>query len=295
MSYIDVDGKSLYYEIHGEDDRDVLLYLHGGPGASCMDYADQAKMLGAHLKVIIFDQWGVLRSDSIGEKEPYGMDIQLAQIERIRQLLGIDRWSVLGHSYGGLLAVRYGQKYPDAVDKILLECPSLWFPDSARSIARHFEDHFRRNGDMETLAECQRIQQTDYHDNSVMFDLLELLDRVKDPKARNYLHSISFEEYLQCCHAEQITDEQWGKAERHLMCLIEEGTMLENYLPVLKSLHKPVLLMNGRYDPACSRAQIDYVINEVDGAQQVWFENSGHFPRLEEPEKYTQCVLGFLM
>jgi len=54
-----------------------------------------------------------------------------------------------------------------------------------------------------------------------------------------------------------------------------------------------LLLINGLYDPACSENQIRYIKENIIDVKQVLFENSGHFPRIEEPAKYTQCVIDF--
>lgn len=45
MPYINIFDKNIYYEIYGEGNKNALLYLHGGPGASCLDFVNQAKML----------------------------------------------------------------------------------------------------------------------------------------------------------------------------------------------------------------------------------------------------------
>ena len=110
MPYIKISDKDIYYEIHGENNGNTLVYFHGGPGASCLDFTAQAKALGSKLKVVVFDQYGVLRSEGIKEDEAYGMDIQVEMIEEMRQKLGIDKWSVLGHSYGGMLACLYAHR-----------------------------------------------------------------------------------------------------------------------------------------------------------------------------------------
>lgn len=295
MPYINIDQKNIYYEIYGEGNENTLLYFHGGPGASCLDYQDQAAELGKYLKVIIFDQYGVLRSDSISDGESYGMDAQLNQIEQMRQRLGIKDWNILGHSYGGMLAVRYSQKHPSSVKKIVLECPSLWFQDSAKSIARYCEAYFCGINNKGALLKCKNLYAKRIDDNNIMFDLLELLGCVDDAKVRNYLNNISFEEYFAHCHTEHITDEMWQKSSRHINCLIKDGKMFSNYMPILKTIHKPILLINGRYDPVCSQNQIEYTVNEVDNLKHIWFESSGHCPHLEEFEKYTSCVVDFLL
>lgn len=133
MAYITIMNKNVYYEIHGAEYSNTLLYLHGGPGASCLDFTNQAKALGKKMRTIIFDQLGVLRSDAISKDEDYSMEYQIEMLEEMRKSLGIEKWSILGHSYGGMLAVLYAWRYPTSIYKMILECPSLWFENSAVS------------------------------------------------------------------------------------------------------------------------------------------------------------------
>ena len=159
--FIEIYGKSIYYEVYGAENKDVLVYLHGGPGASCMDFVNQAKALGGKLKVVIFDQMGVLRSDAIAEDEDYSMEYQVEMLEEMRRKLGIERWR-------------------------------------------------------------------------------------------------------------------------------------DNFLPLIQKLPAPLLLINGRYDPACTEYQTGFVLDQAPNAVRVVFENSGHFPRIEEADKYTCAVLKFM-
>lgn len=146
----------------------------------------------------------------------------------------------------------------------------------------------------EAIELCEKIKKAEYKDKQVIFDILTLLDYVKDNQLRNYLHNITFEEYSKSLQTDNITEDMWAKGERHLMKLIDDGKMLENFLPILKKAEKPVLLINGKYDPACEKNQISYMLNNVNDIKQVIFENSGHFPRIEEPEKYSKYILEFL-
>ena len=123
--FISVFGKKIYYEMYGAEHSDTLLYLHGGPGASCLDFVNQAKALSSKMRIIIFDQLGVLRSDAIAEDEDYSMEYQVEMLEEMRKIFDIKKWSILGHSYGGMLAVLYANRYPNSICKVILECPSL--------------------------------------------------------------------------------------------------------------------------------------------------------------------------
>ena len=295
MAYINISGKNIYYEMYGEAHDAALVYLHGGPGASCLDFAAQARELGKACKVVIFDQYGVLRSDPIMPDEAYGMDRQVAMIEEMREKLGIRRWSVLGHSYGGMLACLYAHTFPASVDKLILDCPSLDFIDSAKSTADYLTDYITGLGNDEAKALLDRIKTTDYTDTTVVFDLLALLGHVQDMQLRNYLHGVTYEEYEKVfSSADPIPADMWARANTHLTKLIDDGKLIGHYLPMLKELPQPLLLIHGRHDPACSQHQVRYIAENIQGAKEVVFENSGHFPRIEESTRYTRCVLDFL-
>ncbi len=303
---INILGKKIWYEIYGTEYNDTLLYLHGGPGASCLDFVNQAKALSEKMKVIIFDQLGVLRSETIAENESYSMEYQIEMLEEMRKFLGIEKWSILGHSYGGMLAVLYVYTYPNSIHKVIPECPSLFFEDSVKSIAEYLNDHINSLNNNQAVKLCEKIKFTDYQDKTeVVFDLLTLLGYVTDMKLRNYLHGISFDEYQMSMDTTDITDEMWSKGERHLMKLLETQPqtndslqkrvlMTDNFLPMLSKITTPMLLINGKYDPACTKNQIEYIMNNTQNVTQAIFEESGHFPRIEEAKKYTNTILRFL-
>lgn len=304
--FVNIWGKNIWYDIYGAEHSDTLLYLHGGPGASCLDFVNQAKALSGKMRVVIFDQLGVLRSDAIAESESYSMEYQVEMIEEMRKILGIEKWSVLGHSYGGMLAVLYASACPDSVHKIILECPSLWFEDSARSTAEYLSEHIHSLNNGEAVKLWEKVRFADYQDKTeVVWDLSALLGYVTDMELRFYLHGITLEEYEMSMDTTDIADEMWSKGEQHLKKLLEaqpepagsaqkKVMMTDNLLPVIPRIAAPMLLINGKYDPACTRNQIEYIMNNAQNVTQAVFEDSGHFPRLEEAEKYTNTVLSFL-
>ena len=91
MSFVLVDGKQIYYEEYGEKGKQTLVYLHGGPGESCLTYTHQAKILGEKFHVISFDQYGVFRSDAIPEEQRAGVMYHVKLIEQMKIGLKIGR------------------------------------------------------------------------------------------------------------------------------------------------------------------------------------------------------------
>ncbi|MCM1299447.1 MAG: alpha/beta hydrolase [Firmicutes bacterium] len=304
--FIDIWSRKIWYEIYGEGHDRTLLYIHGGPGASCLDFANQAMALSEKIKVVAFDQLGVMRSDAIAENESYSMEYQIEMIEEMRKRSGIEKWSILGHSCGAMLAVLYACTYPDSVCSVILECPTLDFEDSAKSTVEYLNEHIAGLNDEQAIKLCEKIKLEDYQNKAdIVWDLSNLLSYVTDDELRNYLHGVSFEEYLMCMDTADIADEMWSKGERHLMKLLETPTtpnassqarmsITDNFLPLIPRITAPILLINGKYDPVCTENQAEYIMNNAQNATQAIFENSGHFPRIEEAQKYTNTVWDFL-
>jgi proline iminopeptidase len=118
--FLAVDARHrLYYEQCGNPAGKPVVLLHGGPGAGC-----SAKMRRFHdpakYRIVLFDQRGSGRStphaDLVGNTT---WDL-VADIERLRWHLGIDRWQVFGGSWGSTLALAYAQAHPRCVSELVL-------------------------------------------------------------------------------------------------------------------------------------------------------------------------------
>lgn len=119
---IDVRGTRLHIDQRGPQDAPPLLYLHGGPGSGSHDFMFfQGDRLSERLQLVGVDQRGVQRSDPLDG--PITEDDLIADFEALRETLGFERWSILGHSYGGRLALRYAVTHPDTVARVVFENP----------------------------------------------------------------------------------------------------------------------------------------------------------------------------
>lgn len=113
------DLHSLYYEQSGNPNGKPVVFLHGGPGGGCSPKSRRFFDPGAY-RVILFDQRGCGRSTPHAElKENTTWDL-VADIERLRNHLGIKRWQVFGGSWGSTLALAYAQTHPQAVTELVL-------------------------------------------------------------------------------------------------------------------------------------------------------------------------------
>ena len=118
------DGHTLFYEEVGDARGTPVVYLHGGPGSGFTPGA-RANFDPQRHRAVLFDQ------RSAGRSTPYAsepnvdwstidMDHHVADIERLREHLGIDRWIVFGLSWGSVLGATYAERHPDRVRALVL-------------------------------------------------------------------------------------------------------------------------------------------------------------------------------
>jgi len=113
------DGHHIYIEQCGNPAGAPVVVLHGGPGGGCSP-AMRRYFDPAHWRIILFDQRGCGRSRphaSVRYNTPWHL---VADIERIRTTLGVERWAVFGGSWGATLGLIYAQAHPDRVAYLAL-------------------------------------------------------------------------------------------------------------------------------------------------------------------------------
>jgi proline iminopeptidase len=118
------DGNLVYWEECGNPDGKPAIVLHGGPGSGCSP-AFRSYFDPASYRAVLFDQRGCGRStphasDPSTDLSVNTTDHLLEDIERLRRHLDIDRWLVLGFSWGSTLGLAYAETHPDRVSELIL-------------------------------------------------------------------------------------------------------------------------------------------------------------------------------
>ncbi|MQY24245.1 prolyl aminopeptidase [Nocardia macrotermitis] len=117
------DGQRLYWEESGNPDGKPVVFLHGGPGGATVPSQRQFFDPEAY-RIVLFDQRGCGRSTphiadgaSLQTNTTWNL---VADIERLRTHLGVERWQVFGGSWGSTLALAYAQTHPERVTELVL-------------------------------------------------------------------------------------------------------------------------------------------------------------------------------
>ncbi|MCH1492350.1 MAG: prolyl aminopeptidase [Luminiphilus sp.] len=118
--WLDVgDGHEIYFEESGNPDGKACVFVHGGPGGGSSPEARQF-FDPERYRIVVFDQRGCGQSRPHASLEANTTWDLVADMERLRDELGIERWLVFGGSWGSTLALAYAQTHPDRVTELVL-------------------------------------------------------------------------------------------------------------------------------------------------------------------------------
>jgi proline iminopeptidase len=131
--FLEADGHRIYWEACGNPKGTPAVFLHGGPGGGCSP-AHRRLFDPARTNVVLFDQRGCGRSTPHAGLEHNTTWNLVADIEKLREIIGAEKWLVFGGSWGSTLALAYAQTHPDRISALILRgiftlrrAELLWF------------------------------------------------------------------------------------------------------------------------------------------------------------------------
>jgi proline iminopeptidase len=263
----------LYYRTGGAG-QPVLL-LSGGPGLDCDYMVPIALDVAKSSQAILVELRGTGRSrPPVINHDTVNLAKYIEDLEALRSQLGLEHWTVLGHSSGGLLAMYYTAAHPDRVVKLILI-------DSV-PVAFEFLDAMLDNILM-------RLGPNEVQE-------LESLQRAGSPEPATMkvlLPGYFFDRNVGTRTAAEFAAHAYRHAD--VARLLGGDMTLPGYdlRPVLKGFENPVLILNGRQDPMDPR--MAYETHFALKNSTVHFINrSGHFPWTEQPGEFYEIVHSFL-
>ncbi|MDX9720313.1 MAG: alpha/beta fold hydrolase [Myxococcota bacterium] len=281
-----IGGTSLHYRIVGEGQP--LILLHGGPGGNCQGFA-RLEALADSYRVIMYDQRGSGLSERLGlsvtNRDTTLMSVErhVEDLEEIRQMLGLEKLVLLGHSWGGTLAAFYAATYPEHVQRAIIYNGGPMWP----SIREQRAEEQARRQSAEVLAEIEALNQQ-LNDN-IMSWTQDELDVWFLSMARLYFPTM-------LCDPSAFSEQEsgpggfWANYMTNAYIDTFEPTEFAQRFALVDA---PLLLTWGRCEPAPIERQL-LLRDAAPNASLVIFEHSGHQAMDEEPELFLETVRAFL-
>jgi proline iminopeptidase len=278
----------LWYKVagHGAKGAPPLLFLHGGPGYNSYSFEAQAgPALEKKLQVIYLDQRGSGRSERPWRGE-YSIAALVDDIEALRKTLGVDKLALMGHSFGGTLALEYAAAYPQHVSKVVLVSAAADIPAACTArveyIARHYPDRLEK-ARAEAKARNETPDTCFYAFNSVGPDLHQ---RVND--------EVMFPDMLIGKRQDAIDAKSGLRNTGELGNALFGGGFTQYRFAHPERLTMPVLVLAGAADYAIGLPAQRALGRALPHARVVEYAGAGHFLYLDTPERFTRDVTDFL-
>ncbi|OAK39441.1 alpha/beta hydrolase [Bacillus wiedmannii] len=290
---MNIRGKKLYVETYGNLKNKPVLYLHGGPGESCYNFSfHQAERLKDSLYVIMIDQRGVCRSEEITEDEAFGLNDLIEDCEELKKVLQIEKWSVIGHSFGGYVALLYASIYPSSIEKIIFEAPTFDFALTSRALLQKTGHSLKKYGKEEVAEESIAYSSS----NATSEELLDAYIRLSNELEENRMGIYNYKEDV--TDESLYSDEEWevfsNRSKIHFDRLKVEGAVHTSLLQKIKDIQNPMLLIVGKHDAVTCEKQIEIFNKDAQNGDCIVFEESGHTPHYEEADRFAETVMHFL-
>jgi len=272
--YFDVDGMGLVPDADRMVERPVLFLLHGGPGGDHSSFKIHSAPLRDTAQMVYVDHRGSGRSTAV-DAESCTLDQNIDDVDALREHLGLERISVLGSSYGGMVAQGYAIRYPDRVANLILvaTAPSYRCLEDARRIVNE-----RGTPDQQRV--CQWLWDGAFESQEQLHEYYRTMGPV---------YSTRFD-------AEKL-DKSWSRGIRNFeQTNFGFGGFMRtfDFIDQLHSITCPTLVLAGAHDWICPVNHSQVITERIPRAHLKVFANSAHSIAEDEPEAYLNAVRGFL-
>jgi len=269
---IEINGVKLDYDDSGSD-KTALITLHGGPGMSSHtgDWQTFHPLTDTY-RLISYDHRGCGNSEG---QEPYSHEQFVADLEGLRQALGLGKVIILGGSYGGYIALEYALRHQDKLHAVILRdtASSSKYKDISKQKA--LQSGFPMDEErLDRLFAGQIESDEDFRRSFAMIQPLYTVQHDPEAEARR-LAAIPF----------RYQTHNWAFSRN------QPGFDLT---PRLLEIKVPVLVTVGRHDWVTPLEASQELHSLLPNSELVIFEHSGHSPQVEERERYLQVVRDFL-
>jgi len=252
-----------------------VIAVNGGPGLShaYMMQNDLWLRIAKNRLVVFYDQRGTGASKPLRPGASQSMDAQVADLEAVRQALGLTKVALVGDSYGGLLAMAYAASHPERLAKLVLsDSPGPSWKSLVHVLPEVFPD----------------IEEQDAQEEQKLGTTTDAAARAS---LRNHFRMIFYSPEKRDAYMSHMGDLGYEPAVGEE---VSKATADLDLTPKLATFQFPTLVITGRYDMNVAPLTAWRLAHAIPGAKIVFFEQSGHLPSYEEPEKYVTVLEGFL-
>lgn len=263
--------------------RRPLLCIHGGPGMGHEYLLALGEMATTGRRVVFYDQLGCGESDRLHPSDEWSLDLFLEELAAVRVAAGLEHCHVLGHGWGGMLALEYALRHPAGLDSLVLSSAVAsvphWREETARlaaALPAEVKSSLRAHSRAGTTTDMGYRRAADVFFRRHFCRMKPWPDCLERGLAHSRAHADARRTLL-------------GPSELEPAGLLHDWDIVTR----LGRIRQPTLVVSGRHDLTPPPIAAD-LYQGIPNSEWVVFEHSAHVPHLEEPERYLEVLDGFL-
>ena len=270
------NGLNLTYETQGAG-KEVVIVVHGGAGLPHEYFHPMLYNLSRYAKLVFFDR----RADMLSATTRKGMASvsELSDdIDALRKTLGLEKVTLLGHSFGATIAINYALQHPTNVKRLILV-------SAASSLENPYE------GEKRILNKLSKVEMAAYRSSEGGTGATKPCERVRTRYAvlyPHYFHKLvpyEFDRGVYTAYFDALSKKE---------ALANDSNSVD-FRAQLSEIKVPVLVVAGRHDLVTPPDQSFQLANGLPQSRLVVLEHSGHFPFFEENYLFTEWVRQFMV
>lgn len=272
-------GDTRLFVVERGDGPLPLFILHGGPGLDHSMFGTHLDRLGDVCRLLFVDQRSQGRSEH-ADPDTWTLERMAADIDALAQSLELDRYAVLGHSFGAFVTLQHAVDFSGrpAASIVSAGVPAASFLECVERNLASFEpvelrdqvtSSWAREADAQTQEDCRSILSDQFP-----FHFRDPRDPRIEAARADLAHAVFAPDVLRAA-----AQEDYGAID---------------VLDRLGTVTHPVLVLAGRHDRTCSVQAAEAMAGGIPGAELVVFEDSGHMMFVEEQDAYLHAVRDFL-
>jgi proline iminopeptidase len=273
-----INGVPLFCETVGKGE--AIVVLHGGPGLDHTYLLPQMLGLAKTHRLILCDQRGTGKSDVAIDPSFISLSNFVEDIEGVRKVYGLEKMNLLGHSWGGNLAMFYAVRYPQNLKSLILVDASAASVEMLKMVSKAQQEHMSPE---DRTAFAELIKSDGFKENKT--EIIEEFFRIVfhssfyDPKKVDQL-TLQFSD---------LTAKNWAR----IPSLLFQGMESFDITAQLSKVEAPTLIIQGDSDPI--PMEIPQKLHTLlKNSNLVMLPQCGHFPFIEAPAPFFKSVSDFV-
>jgi len=281
----------IYYMIVGRGAP--LMIVHGGPGASHDYFLPYLLPLARRNRLVFIDERGSGKSEKLEDPKGYTVENMVEDVEAVRQGLGLGRISLMGHSYGGVLAQAYALKYQSNLTHLIL---ASTFPSTSQMNEVFVKMKEKMSPDLRQRIDAMEKQglfgqSLDYRKNRYTDEyMIAAWGEGYFPYVYQNHPDANYDPVQNGVMSWDLYREMWGSDGEFI---IDGNLNSVEYVDRLPTIHVPTLLIAGDHDE-CDPSLSQEMHAKIAGSQIVILPKSGHMTFVDQPSMFIHSVDGFL-